>query len=696
MGFYEVFEIFKEKSSLILEIILLPIKEKNIQGECKSFSALKTLYTFVHFIELEEFQCDLIFSLVINQITDPSQHVRKLSFEILEIMIKQYYKKIGKFISTIFDLTLITIEQDTEEVSLKAIEFWSALADMEFQINVESIRALSEGRIAKFYSEQFIIKSGSVFPFVLLTFIENKPVNHSEDWNCKSAAGMCLNLMSQAGPNEILPRVVSFIENKINIYSETNSKQAAAFALIAIFDGIGAKVLYNHLNKTSFLWLTFSENEDSVLKQTIFFLFGKIFQISPFALRIYLDKIVQILLKNVVEKKNKKDLLWILNEIFQSFEPEGLLEWYLETICSITFNLITQMISEGTIIDELFEIICSIVLNSSIRSQSRLFLLVPSTFAALKSSFAMDAPFLKADILKIQPHLFRFLGSCIQRFGQKFTSIFINNIIEFIFFLLEISDKTNLESDLEDEIIIFIGTVTQKFKQECKSLIKNVIPALFKYVNKNIDHQTIAIAIGILGDMSSSYNDIDQLLFIKKATYTMINLLQNDNISLDSKPLILSCLGDISFVTGNYFYEFQKLIVPVIKSTIESVYNYEKYEDYDIIEWVLSLKESLLEILTGLIQGNSTLSSSFKAFETEYEFSWLIKSIYDIVSIDRTNRITKLCIGLVGDCGANYPSNKQKLAKFTWVKQLVFESLSNSHSGLNFMGTWASDSIYGI
>ena len=691
----KIFDIFQSKTDLILEIIFISIKVESNKRTNLNLTSLKALFTIIHFIEFNEFQCDVIFSLVIDQLTDQSDVVRKLAFEILEIMVKRYYRKIGKFISVIFDLTLITLEQDTEEVSLKAIEFWSTLADEEFQINVESVQALSEGRIAKSYSEKFIIKSATIFPFILLNFIENKPINYYEDWNCKSAVGLCLNLMSQAGPNEILPKVISFIENKIHIYSETKAKQTAVFSLIAIFDGIGAKVLYNHFVKTSYLWLSFSENDIDELQKTTFFLFGKIFQISPFVLRMNLDQIIQILLKNIVEKGNKTDIFWILNEIFQSFEPEGLLEWYLETICSVIFNLITHGISEGKVADELFEIICSIILNSSIRSRSRLFLLIPSTFMALKSSFVSNKPGLKGNIVKIQSHLFRFLGSCIQRFGQNFTQPFIDNITEFIGFLMKIQKKITLDSNLEDEIIIFIGTAIQKFKKECKALLNNLMPLLFQYVNKNIEHQTVEVAIGVLGDISCSYSDLDYS-YLKKTTYILIDLLQNNDIGYDSKPLILSCLGDISLITENYFSEFQNLIIPIVKSTINSVNNYDKYDDYDLFEWVLALKESLLEILTGLIQGNSTSSSSIKLFEEDTEFFWLIKSIYDIISIDRIKRTTKLCIGLIGDCGASYRTKKKKLANFTWIKQLVFESMSNSYLNLSFMGTWASDSIYEI
>ena len=100
--------------------------------------------------------------------------------------------------------------------------------------------------------------------------------------------------------------------------------------------------------------------------------------------------------------------------------------------------------------------------------------------------------------------------------------------------------------------------------------------------------------------------------------------------------------------------------------------------------------------MTGLIQSDPLISSSQKFFEENIEFIWLIKSIYDIITEDRILRITKLCIGLLGDCGANYKTKKNKLSRCTWVKQLISESIQNTGKNLDFMGTWASDTIYGI
>jgi importin subunit beta-1 len=688
-------DLFKTKSVLILNITLNPLKQNNLEKEQLIFPALKTLYTILHFIELKEYECSSIFSLIINQLITSNDNIKKISFEILEILVKRYYKIVNKYISLIFDLTLTTFKYGKEEVSLKAIEFWSTLADEEFQITLNSIRALSEGRIPTIYSEQIVIKSGSVLPFILLQFIENKKISENEDWNCNSAVGLCLNFMSQAGPNEILPRFIDLIENKITLNSKTKFKQSGVFSLVSIFDGIGTKLLYNHLIKTSLLWLSFSENNDEELKKTTFFLFGKILHLSPFVLRMNLNQILRIILKNIFDRKNRNNIFWILNEIFQSFELEGLIECYLESICSVVYNLISKTIADCEMVDELYEIICSIILNSNIRSQSRLFLLIPSTFVALKSSFVNQSFSLKEFAVKIQSHLFRFLGSLIQRFGQKLTGSFVNELIEFIRVLLEVKKEKNFDSDLENEMIIFFGTVVQKYKKESKILIRDFTPVLFEYIKKNTEHQAITIAIGFLGDICNSFEDLPQS-FIQKSTLTLINLLQNEFINLDTKPLIISCLGDLSYVSGNYFFEFQNSVIPILKSAIISIRNQEKFPDQDLIEWILTLKESILESLTGLIQSDPFVSSSQKFFEENIEFIWLIKSIYDIITEDRILRTTKLCIGLLGDCGANYKTKKNNLSRCTWVKQLISESIQNIGKNLDFMGTWASDSIYGI
>ena len=95
----KIFDIFQSKSDLILEIIFIPIKVESNKKTNLNLTSLKVLFTIIHFIKFNGFQCDVIFSLVIDQLTDQSDVVRKLAFEILELMVKRYYRKISRFIS---------------------------------------------------------------------------------------------------------------------------------------------------------------------------------------------------------------------------------------------------------------------------------------------------------------------------------------------------------------------------------------------------------------------------------------------------------------------------------------------------------------------------------------------------------------------------------------------------------------------
>ena len=38
---------------------------------------------------------------------------------------------------------------------------------------------------------------------------------------------------------------------------------------------------------------------------------------------------------------------------------------------------------------------------------------------------------------------------------------------------------------------------------------------------------------------------------------------------------------------------------------------------------------------------------------------------------------------------------KKNVSKYTWIKQLVFESIVSSGQNLNVIGTWTSESVYG-
>ena len=84
------------------------------------------------------------------------------------------------------------------------------------------------------------------------------------------------------------------------------------------------------------------------------------------------------------------------------------------------------------------------------------------------------------------------------------------------------------------------------------------------------------------------------------ASNSLIIPSQSSTLSQTYKPAILQCFGDIAQAIGGHFETYLTVVMQVLQqaSTI-SAGNTEK--NYDLVEYVLSLREGIMDAYDGII-----------------------------------------------------------------------------------------------
>ena len=688
-------QIFKKYSFQITKILLISINEiEDIYDEIK-LAALNGLLSVINFIE-DIFQVNLyrnfILKSICNQVNNNNVYIRAICFEILEKIAQHYYFLLDDYISHFYQITLHTIENDSDLVILQAIELWSTIANQEFEMNMDEYQALSEGKFFKSYTKNYILKIGSYLPALLLKCIQTKNQEECiEEWNCCNAAGACLNIMSQVSPREVIYSIVLFIDKSMMNKNFERNIQSITLAFIAIFDGIGSKVLYSYVKKMLLYWLSNVEKNSSSIYDVLSLTVGKISHNFPCMIRHLLDRILQILLINLTNMRITYNPCWCLNELLQPYGREGILDWFVEAIFLILLKKILHRSYDNKITNELYEIISSLIINSSIRSETFVYLILPYLLSNLSISFSYKNNKISLENRETQSYLCRIIGCAIQKYGKKISVFFMEKTIDT---LSQITFDLENNSDyfLQEEILSCIGAIVQSNKIKNLFKLREWIDFLIYCIENTENNEISIMAIGVMGDLCRTI-DKEIQPFIEKIIDLMIDKLNKDNIYQKIKPAIITCIGDIA-LTHEFRSKYFNIIIESFRKIIESKQQIFLEKDSDNLENNLKIKESIVEGLTSIIQGVQNYNQYLNKASSFENLKWISNFIYDSMCKDRILIILKNCIGLIGDLCLCSHRIKFLFKKECWIFQLLNESKNNRDEKIRIIGIWAYDSIY--
>jgi importin subunit beta-1 len=678
-----------DKLSDIVSKLVFPL----ISQESHEFEELKigALHTFISSVELFEKKLeitenrDYILKLICNQLISRNDAVLKLSFEIFEKLIMICYDHFENFISFIFESSLFLIFEGSESACLSAIEFWSTVAEKEFEINIISLQALNEGRVSPIHSRNFIKKISKFYTEYILKYIKLKIKNRETDeWNCYNSAGVSLNLMSQAAPSEIIENVLTFSNQNLTEKACSISIESSFFAFITIFDGIGPKILYGKVSVFLKIFVEYLKNGKNQIFKLASWAIGKICTVGSFFIRKKINVTIQFLFLYLIKKEIFENSSWSLNEISIGFGKEGVLSWcFNEIFCSI-FQILSRGNRENK--NELFEISGSFILNSSVREKSTILTIFPLIFKFFKENVASkNYPMIEEQ--ENANFILRFINIIIQKFGKNFGGSFCICLLEYFHNLISEINKSPIENILDEEILIFLGISIQGFLKKHPKYLENWVPFVLQKIKPKNNEQILSLAIGVIGDICRAIG-AQFKPYLEQTLQVLIYILQNENENI--KPIILACLGDIAFTTEDSSWKYFNFSIPLFKAAANFTKEFFDVDDLDKFENRLQLKESILEGISSVIQ-NTRIKDNF--LQINEKLDWIFVFLGHIMEEDRTQRISFLTIGLIGDLSQYFLNFKKTYRRKKWIHQILFEFENSDNEKSKNLGEWVKESL---
>jgi importin subunit beta-1 len=153
------------------------------------------------------------------------------------------------------------------------------------------------------------------------------------------------------------------------------------------------------------------------------------------------------------------------------------------------------------------------------------------------------------------------------------------------------------------------------------------------------------------------------------------------------KPPILASFADIALSIGGGFEKYATVVLNMLQQA--GTVGTEGSDDEDLIEYVNSLRESILEAYTGILHG---LGDGEKLdVMVPYLDPLLVFMERCSTDENKTTEVVKNCIALLGDLGQFFGAKMNGIYQQPYVSQLMQEGMQDEE--LSEITRWACQMI---
>ena len=208
--------------------------------------------------------------------------VKVASLQCLVKIMSLYYQYMESYMGqALFAITLDAMKNETDEVALQGIEFWSNVCDEEVDLMMEAAEATEGGRppnqVSRFYAKgalQFLV------PELMVRLTKQDEFDDEDDWNPCKAAGVCMMLLASCCENDIVPHVLPFVKDNIK-HQDWRHRDAALMSFGSILEGPEAEQLKPVVDSAMQFLIEAMKDQSVVVKDTAAWTIGRVCELIP-------------------------------------------------------------------------------------------------------------------------------------------------------------------------------------------------------------------------------------------------------------------------------------------------------------------------------------------------------------------------------------------------------------------------------
>ena len=585
-------------------------------------AAINALYNSLDFVR-ENFEREgernYIMQVVCEATQSPSTEVQIGAFKCLVRIMNLYYSKMGFYMErALFGLTVLGMQNPEEGVALQAIEFWSTVCDEEIELALEAIEAAEYGEPVERESKNFAkVALPEILPVLLKLLTQQDEDATDDEWNVSMAAGTCLSLLAQTVTDDIVQPIVPFVESNIRS-TEWNGREAAVMAFGSILDGPDPRVLSPLVTQALPTLIEMIRDPSIHVKDTTAWTLGRISDVLIDCIKpdIHLHELVSALVAGLNDNPriignccwslmNLADQLQGIEDADGNIQTSPLSPYY-EGILQTLMRVSDRPTNDNNSRTSSYEAISTFIAQSPQDSLQTISQVTVALLERMEQLLGIQNQLLgtddRANWNELQSNLCSAITSVIRRLGREIKPL-ADRIMTILLSLISTSGK---HSTVLEDAFLAIGSLTSALEIDFQPYLEAFMPFLYQALKSHEEYQLCSISVGLIGDICRGLGE-GSAPYCNNFMNVLLENLASPLLHRSVKPPILSAFGDIGLAIGGQFEPYLPVTMQVLQQAGGMM---PDPNNYDLIDYVATLRESILEAYIGIISGLKTSDKS--------------------------------------------------------------------------------------
>jgi len=645
-----------------------------------------------------------------TQSGDPQ--VKVASLQCLVKIMSLYYQFMESYMGqALFAITLDAMKNETDEVALQGIEFWSNVCDEEVDLMMEAAEATEVGRppeqVSRFYAKgalQFLV------PELMVRLTKQDEFDDEDDWNPCKAAGVCMMLLASCCENDIVPHVLPFVKDNIK-HQDWNHRDAALMSFGSILEGPETEQLKPVVDSAMQFLIEAMKDQSVVVKDTAAWTIGRVCElipeaaINPNTLQPLLEALVSGLAS---EPRVASNVCWAFTSLaeaaYETAETTDEEETPATYSLSAFFDPIVEKLlwttgredaSASNLRAAAYEALMEMVKNSPRDCyptvQKTTLIILERLQQVLQMESHIQSQSDRVQFNDLQSLLCATLQSVLRKVEPAHAPQISDNIMTALLQMFQSSAQSR-SGGVQEDALMAVATLVEVLSDGFIKYMDAFKPYLLIGLRNTAEYQVCYAAVGLVGDICRAMCS-RILTWSDEIMEVLLTNLGDNSVHRSVKPQILSVFGDMALATGP---EFRKYLDHILQALMQASQAQVDRSDPDMLDYLNELREGCLEAYTGIIQGlkgdGQVPSGDLTIVQPHVQY---IVQFITVVARDSEHSDASVAAsaGLIGDLCAAFGRDIVTLLDVEPISELLTVGRRSKTSKTKTLSTWATKEV---
>ncbi|KAJ5725231.1 uncharacterized protein N7483_006588 [Penicillium malachiteum] len=653
-------------------------EEPNMDVRYAAIAALSDAVDFVRSNMENEGERNYIMQVVCEATQADEVRVQAGAFGCLNRIMGSYYDKMRFYMEkALFGLSIMGMKSEEEEVSKLAIEFWCTVCEEEIAIEDDNAEAQQEGVEARPFFGFARVATREVIPVLLQTMCRQDEDAGDDEYNVSRAAYQALQLYAQCVQGDVIPPVVSFVEENIR-NEDWRRRDAAVAAFGGIMDGPEPNVLEPLIKQALPVLLGMMEDSSVSVRDSTAYALGRVCECCPEVLDpdVHLQPLISCLFNGLANSpKIASSCCWALMNVADRFAGDGgsqtnpLSKHFEDSIKSL-LAVTERQDADNQLRTAGYEVLNSFVMNSAHDSLNMVATLSDVILQRLEHTIPMQQQVVSTEDRMLLEEMQTSLISVILAIVQRFEVDIKPQADRIMQVLLQTLSTVGAKSTVPDVIFATVGAIASALEDDFIKYMESFKPFLYNALGNRDEPGLCAMAIGLVSDIARALNEKVQP-YCDDFMNLLLSTLSTSTNQL--KPAILETFGDIAQAIGTAFDTYLSTVGGVLQQASSVTTSNDL--PYDMVDYIVSLREGIMDAWGGILL-------TYKGKPQVVQLQPFVESIFQLLHIiskegNRSEGLMRSAMGVLGDLADSFPNGELAVYfRNDWVTTLVRETRS--------------------